>query len=294
MKGLVLVALFLAVAAAGAGGQVLSVSYLEGQAQVRSGSGWNELAVGDSVTLESSVRLQGSGSLQLRGVGADFFLNRPGVYVVRDLVAASSRISSAGIRSVIANYLRLLTTRSTAPQSTASGARAAETSKSEDGDWVESSSEVFLEAGKEYIKIGKYDAAMQQLNQALESADDAETPEIHFYIAKAASLKGDVREAWKHMSGLKAKPSDDWVGDFILLKGKLLEDSSAYADAVAWLTSNDLSNDAQRAQLYYMLLALAYRGAGNNEEARQALSKVVVISRESDLGRAAEELIKTP
>jgi Tfp pilus assembly protein PilF len=80
----------------------------------------------------------------------------------------------------------------------------------------------------------------------------------------------------------------------ILLEAKLLEDTSAYKNAVTWLADNDLSQDAQRAPLYYFLLGMGYRGEGDAENAKQVFSKVVSISRDSELGKAAEELMRNP
>ena len=152
---------------------------------------------------------------------------------------------------------------------------------------------MFLAAGKEYIKAGKYDKAIDQLKEALESATASESPEIHYYLAYASSLNGDVREAWKQAANLQPSTSDRWAADFILLKAKLLEDTSAYNEAVSWLTQNDLAEDAQRVPLYYFLLGLGYRGANGNEKAKQVFSKVVAISAQSDFGESRQRIAAT-
>ena len=272
--------------------QDLSVVYLEGVVQVRSGASWTELQIGDAVPRESAIRLQNGGSLQLKGTGADFYLNRPGTYAIRDLVAARQKLSSKGVAGALINSLRSLAFGRGTNQNAAGGARAADKGKSEDDSWVESSAEVFLAAGREYIKGGKFDQAIAQLNEALDSATGEEIPEIQYYLAEASSLNGDVRGAWKQIADLRPGASDTWAGDFVLLKAKLLEDTSAYTEAVDWLKANDLSQDAQRGQLYLFLLGLGYRGANQEVGATAALGKVVAISAESDLGKAAGELLQ--
>ena len=275
--------------------QSLSVAYLEGQAQLRIGSSWTELATGSAVPLTSSVRLPTGGLVQIKGGGIELTLSRPGIYVVRDIVAARRAVSNPGIDAVVAGSLRHLVSGPTERQSTAMGGRAENESKSDDETWAETSSEVFLAAGKEYIKAGKYDKAMEQIREALEGATDQEAPKIHYYLAYAASLNGDVREAGRQIADLQPTTSDAWAEDFIILKAKLLEDTSAYAEAVALLTheGNVLSQDAQRAPLYYFLLGLGCRGAGEKESAKRAFSEVVAISAESDLGRAATKLLRS-
>jgi len=172
------------------------------------------------------------------------------------------------------------------------GARAADQGASDQDAWSESSAQIFLDAGKEYLKAGKFDQAVVQLNEALNSASEAEASEIHYYLAEASSLNGDVRGAWKELGGLKPRGSETWAGDFVLLKAKLLEDTSAYPDAVEWLNANDLSLDSLRSQFYFFLLGLGYRGMNDEGNAKRALSQAVSLSADSDLGKVAAELIK--
>ncbi|HUJ74840.1 MAG TPA: hypothetical protein VL359_08275, partial [bacterium] len=107
---------------------------------------------------------------------------------------------------------------------------------------------------------------------------------------------GDVRGAWKQMQGLQPGPSDAWRGDFVILKAKMLEDASAFAETTTWLTqsANDLSGDAEYAPLYYFLLGLGYRGAGQGDNARQAFSAVVRIAGDTDIGKSAAALLQSP
>ena len=270
-----------------------NVSYLEGQAQIQSGSSWINLAIGDVVPSETSIRLIGPGILQLKGADLEVVLSLPGTYLVKDIAAAHRLFSSAGVGEALKTSLRHLIFGSSPQRNVQLGTRGTNESKPEDENWSESS-EVFLAAGKEFIKAAEYDEAVEQFKQALESASGQEAPEIHYYLAYALLLNGDVREAWKHAANLQPSASDQWARDFILLKAKLLEDTSAHKEAVTWLAGNDLSQDAQRAPLYYFLLGLGYRGAGESEGAKQALLKVVAISRESDLGKAASELLQLP
>ncbi|MGA2481480.1 MAG: tetratricopeptide repeat protein [Spirochaetia bacterium] len=276
-----------------AGAEDFSVTYKEGAVQLKGASGWIELAIGSPVSLDSSVRLAQNSLLQFKGADLVITLSRPGLYVVLEVVAAHRTVSSPGIFTALAATLRQLAFGLDAPQSTTMGARGADQSAQEEDQWIESSADVYVGSGKEYLRAGEYDKAVDQLTRAMKVATGKEQMQIHYLLATCASLRGDVREAWKQIDGLQPGDSDPWARDFILLKGRLLVDTCAYGEAASLLTMNEavLAQDAQRASAFYFLLGLAYRGAGNTEKAKEAFSKVVAISKGSDLAKGAEQLL---
>ena len=279
-----------------AAAQSFSVSYLEGKAQVACGTSWKELSIGDVVAPDSSIRLKADALLQLKGSGAELTLSRAGTYSLAALLEARRTITSSTVATALASFFRQLSFPAAKNRSSALGARGADESKSDEDGWSESSAEVFLDAGKEYLKAGKYEKAIEQLEEALDAASEEEAPEIRYYLGYALSLSGDLKQAWRQTASLKPAASVSWYGDFILLRAKLLEDTSAYAEAVALLSDEgaSLSQDVKRAPLYYFLLGLAYRGAGDSENAKQAFSKATSISQDSDIGTAAQQLMENP
>ncbi len=150
--------------------------------------------------------------------------------------------------------------------------------------------------GSRTSKSGQYGEAIEQFLQALDAATEQESPQVRYYLAYAYSLNGDTRAALKYAADLQPSSADEWASDFIILKAKLLVDSNAFAQDIAWLTQsgNDLSGDAQRGAIYQFLLGVGYRGIGDASNEKASLSKVVAISGESDLGRAAAELLQNP
>jgi tetratricopeptide (TPR) repeat protein len=293
VKSLVLVSLVLTIVARG-DAQSLDVVYVEGHAQVQKGNSWIDLYLGDSLSIESSLRLQSAAIVQLQNQQASVFLNRPGTYVLVDVLKDRSNFSSSRIASVVVNCLRVLAFGRVNRASTVSGPRAVDASEAENAGWVESSSQVFLEGARAHIAHGDYDHAIKQLNQALEFARKEEVPSIRFQISRANALSGNVQVAWMQLEQLRPVPADDWVPDFVLLKAKLLLDSSAYAEEVAWLIANDLSQDSWRAALYYFLLGVGQRAAGDIDGSNNSLDKVKTISADSDLGMLAVELRSGP
>lgn len=286
--------LFLAAGASAA--DMLSVVYVEGSAQVQSGSTWKEIAIGDPVLPDASIRVGTASFLQIKGAGVDFCVSRPGTYSVKDLLAARRTLVAARAGAVVSGSIRYLLTGPSQRRSAALGTRGAEAAETEDSGWAESSADVLLAAAKEYITAGKYAEAIDQLTQARKAASPQELPEVRYYSACALSMSGDVREAWQQISDLEPPVGASWRLDFVLLKAKLLVDTSAYAEAAALLAHDGavLSGDAQRSPLYFFLLGLGYQGSGDRQKARESLSKVVETVATSDMGNAARQLLNAP
>jgi tetratricopeptide (TPR) repeat protein len=288
--------LLFAFVVSGAGAQDLSVSYLEGEAQVRSGSQWTALSIGDHLSSQATLQLSVGAYVELQGPDSKVVLSQKGTYKLPDIVVASRALSSAGVGKVLTAMLSSLLSGQAKNPSSTLGARGANESEAQDSEWVTSDSQVFLDTGTQYIKSGKYESGIQQFLQALDAATDKEAPMVRYRLASAYDLSGNTREALRYAAELQPGSSDAWAPDFIILKGKLLVDTNAFAQAIAWLTQsgNDLSGDAQRAALYDFLLGVGYRGTGDTASEKADLSRVVAISADNDLGKAAAQLLKNP
>lgn len=278
--------------------QQLSVSYVDGEAQVRSGSSWVALSIGDRVSAQVTLQLSDGSYVELKWADLRIVLSQKGTYVLQDILACSGALDSAGVRKAILATLSYLATGPARNQGGAGGGargvRGANEGKTEDSEWVTSKAQVFLDAGKQYFKSGQHQEAIEQFLLALDAATEEESPQVQYYLAYAYSLSGDTRAALKHAAGLQPNSADEWAADFIILKAKLLVDTNAFTQEIAWLTQNgnDLSGDAQRAALYNFLLGVGYRGVGDISNEKISLSKVVAISGESDLGSAAIQLLR--
>ena len=246
----------------GVGAQELSVSYVEGEAQVRSGASWVALSIVDRLSTQATIQLSRGAYLELKWV--------------------DSRIS--------------LSPGPARNRSGAAGARGAYEGKAKDSEWVTSSAQVFMDASMQYLKSGQYEEAIQEFLQALDAATEKESPQVQYNLACAYSLSGSSRAALKHAAGLRPSSTDELTLDFIILKANLLVDSNAFAQEIAWLTQNgnDLSGEAQWASIYNLLLGVGYRGIGDTSSEKASLSKVGAISGESDLAKPAAQLLQNP
>jgi tetratricopeptide (TPR) repeat protein len=288
-----LLSLCLLLAAAAAGAQNLSVVFLEGKADAGRNSKWADLALGSSVHPGATVRLPAGALLRLQGMGVDITLTRPGAYPLRD-VAAAQRSAFVGGAGKIASDACRLVAFGAGPQGQVLGATSEETAKPK-GEKPQGAV-ALIAAGKEDISSNHYGAAVEKLGLALGSATANQARELHYCLAYAYSLDGKTLEAWKHADGLTPGGADQWAADCTLLKARLLLDTNAYAEAVSWLSaaSKVLSEDAQRAPLYFYLSAMAYRGAGQADNAVKAFTAAAKAAPTTDLGRSAAFLMKIP
>ena len=289
-----LIVILFVLAAFCAGAQSYNVSFLEGEVRVRSGAALAGISIGDKLPPDSVVQLSEGAYLELNMAGMRIALSQKGTYNLHAISTSSRALGSAGVGTALIAGLSRLATGPSGNQGAVAGARAENKAKSEDSDWTTSNAQVYLDSGKEYIKSGQYDQAIGQLLPALDSTDESEAAEVHYYLADAYSLKGDTRNALKQAAGLKPGGGDDWAADFIILKAKLLVDTNAFAQEVSWLTQsgNDLSGDAQRAQMYLFLLGIGYAGAGDASNEKESLSRALSIAKESDIGKAASQLLQ--
>ena len=272
--------------------QSLTVSYLEGSAEVQSGSSWHALAIGDSLSPSSTVRLADGSYLEIGGGPSAISLSQGGTYPLNRLVADSREMSSAGVGKALASRLTALF-GAPAVESSTMGVRAKKAEDNGGISWVTSDSQVYVDSGKAYMKSGDYKKAIDELKQALDYATDAEMPEIHYYLGYAYSLAGNTHDALKQLVDLQPTDLESGRGDLVILKGKLLLDTSAYQKDVQWLSAHGdlVKSDPQRGQAYYLLLGLSYNGAGDRSNAKEYLQEAVSVAPDSDLGKTANELL---
>jgi tetratricopeptide (TPR) repeat protein len=271
-----------------------TASYVDGSAAQRTGASWQELSIGDSVSLDAIIRLEDGATVQLKGMGTDISLTQQGAYAMRDLLAARQKIGSPGVGRVLSSTLARLLKGPANNQRTAAGARGDNVSGSDDSGWVETAAQDDIQHARDSIQAGRYDEAIDTLTRTLGEATAEEIPEIRFYLAYSYSARGDTPTAIRQLAGAKAVSGASWANDYVLLQGKLLLDTFAFSQAVQWLTQpgNDLSDDVQCAPLYYFLLGLGFRGAGDEQNATRSLQRVAILAGESDMGQEASRLLR--
>lgn len=273
--------------------QKLTVAYLQGEVQLKTGSGWSQLSIGDEVPRDGMLQVSDGGYLELTDHGFTITLSQARLYSVQALLSASQLMSNTGVGRALSTMLSTLVNRPSRTQSTAIGARGANESKTDQPDWVTSDTEVYLGNGREFIKLGEYAKAIEEFRRALEAATDQELPEARYYLASAYSLNGDTRNAFTQLSRVTPLGAETWVSDYVLLKAKLLVDTFAFKEEITWLTEQrgGLLQDAQRAAAYYFFLALGYQGVGDTAQERESLTQVMHMAADSDVGKVAAKIL---
>lgn len=272
----------------------LRVTYVDGTAYIGSDNSWKRLGIGDSVSTESTVRLDAGASLDIKGLGADLYLMQKGSYRIRDLLAARRKLTSPGIGAAISAKLKGMLKGPTSNQSAVAGVRGADESRSSDSDWVENGFQESLQKAKDEIRSERYAEAIDTLEAATDAATAEELPELRYNLAYAYSQSGDTPNASRQLFGLSPVDGAPWSLDYVLLRAKVDLDANAFDQAIQWLTTprNDLSRDADRASLYYFLLGLGYRGLGDPADEQLVLDRLVATDGDSELGKAAARLLK--
>src|SRR5208337_3948034 len=88
----------LAVAVAmGAHAQAFTVSYLDGTVELQSAKGWTEIAIGDKVPQDATVRISLTGSLELLRARTRITILKDGVYSIATLTAAAGTAAPGSV-----------------------------------------------------------------------------------------------------------------------------------------------------------------------------------------------------
>lgn len=293
MKRMLVAAVMIAGTVAWLWGQNFTVAYTEGTVELEAGPSWQALVIGDPLSSSATIRLGEGSYLEIAGGYAKVSLSAKGVYRLDRLLSETTQISSAGAGQALSAGLAALF-GAPAASSGSMGIRSEKAGEKGGVSWISSESQVYLDAGKENLKSKNYEAAIGELKRALGSASRDELPEVRYYLGYAYSLSGNTREALKTIAGLEPGDAGALAADLVILKGKLLVDTSAFRQDVEWLTKNEaaVSLDVQREPLYYLMLGISYGGVGATTEARANLEKVVAMAGDSAVGEAAGRLLE--
>lgn len=292
MRRILIAALLVAAAAAALSAQELTVSYMEGKAELKSGQSWSEIGIGDQVSPGSVIRLGAHSYLEMAGGSRTLSLSQAGTYHLSGLLADNREMETAGVGPALSS--RLATLFGAPPErSTTMGVRAENAAADNGVSWITSDSQVYIDSGKQYVKSRDYQKAIEEFKQALDSASGSEVPEAHYYLGYAYSLAGNTRAALKELGGISPKDLASGGADLVVLKGKLLLDTSAFEQDVKWLSENGslIASNSDRSPVFHLLLGLSYKGTGDKAKAKANLEKVVTLAGSSDLGKAAAKLI---
>ena len=86
----------------------LLVEYVDGILEIKEGSGWIELYIGDTIPEDSLIRLSDNGFAELSTRTVTVTLNQAGTYETRSLLRSGKKVASWNIGGVVNSKLSKL------------------------------------------------------------------------------------------------------------------------------------------------------------------------------------------
>ena len=161
--------------------QSLRVEYSEGAVEVTSGTGWDPVAIGDTIGSEATIRLEGGASLELSASGSKIILAQPGTYAVKALLFASRDIGSSGVGKLLAQKVSSVVSTRESNRSTVAGIRGEMTRGGPNVRSELDDAAAYLDAGKRAIEEANYDRAILEFQSAREYADASQALKRTWY-----------------------------------------------------------------------------------------------------------------
>lgn len=272
------------------------VDYSDGEVDVKRGSSWEEVYIGDVLTERDTLRLSGYGIVELSYGREVVTLSKPGSYVLDDLAKDISRRKSAEFSSLLSGKVQTaLKGNKHMEQSTVGGVRGSQAVEQDRMTWMASDTLDLIETGKEKFATGKIDAALGLFQEAYDYAlDSEEEGKAAFYLAGCYDVQGSTGKALSLLEDVDVGLNSEEYFDFRILKSKLLIESFAYSEAEDILSAVDVSSaDPGTSQLIYFLLGVACMGQDKTGPARAHLTRARDFDADSDTGIAAAQMLGT-
>ncbi len=271
----------------------LLVEYVEGTLEIQEGSGWFELYIGDTVPENSMIRLSGNGFVELSTRTVTLTLSDDGTYDTRYLLRSGRKIASWGVGSVVNNRLDRLINPPQKGEVAGAGSRAE--GKTEDLPEYSDPFTDSMKKGKKLLERNLFDEAISMFQEAGEEAVfDDEIFEARFYEAYAHSFKGNNALALNILEDMRPDSNAGIFTEYVLLKGKLLIENLAFADALdlfsEYLKHPDMG---ETTQVVYFLSAVCHQALDNRAEAERYLRNAIQIDASSEYGQAAQRMIES-
>jgi len=291
MKRAATIILLIAITAMPLVAEDLLVEYLEGTLEVKEGSIWAELYIGDMVAENSLIRLSDHGFAELSTRNVTVTLSDDGTYDTQSLLRSGQKVASWNIGGVVNSKLSKLISPVQQGETAVMGVRGAAADQGE-LTWVEEGGE-FMEKGKQLLANGLFEEAIPVFKNGADWAlTEDERSEYLFYAAYAHSLKGDNAVALIMLEDMALKSDAAIFTDYVLLKGKLLIENLAFADALdlfsEYLAHPDMG---ETTQVVYFLSAVCHQGLDNRTQAQKSLQDAIKIDASSEYGQAAQRMM---
>ena len=270
----------------------LTVTYVEGLLQVKQGTGWKALDIGDTVADNATIQFDGDGVAELEGGGSTVTLRQAGTFLVSDMVAKTKEVAASGLGSLVRTRVSGVIMGTQKTGSTVAGVRASQAADQQASvSWIGNAADL-IEAARKSLSEGSYESALDSLEEAYDYADEVEEPLVLFYTGYANAMLGNNAKALEALAASRLEPDSQYYGDLLILRGQLLVDALSFKDAfAAFDTYRGKYPTGASAQLANLMAGYCASQLGDRTEARRSLDLAQKADPASELGRKAGELI---
>lgn len=209
-----------------------SVTYLAGDAALADDT---LLETGDIVSDTDVVVLSDGAVLELKGGTDSLTLVGPGRYSISGLTQTRERREGFSLASLLQTKLqRMVSGTPAGDQSTVMGVRGS-ASDADELTWMDGESDVYIAAGRDYLKNNSLPLAADSFEEGLETAAlygeyEAEM-ELRFLLSYTRTLQDRRGEALNLINQVSADPYLEWYPEYRLHHAQLLLSSGANAEA---------------------------------------------------------------
>jgi len=289
-KWMVLICLVLTVSVFVSGIET-SVDYLEGILEVQSTGGWEEIGIGDTIEPDAKVRLSDDGYAELLVGDALVTLSRDGLYEVEQLIGGVAGLSGSNLN--LKQKITMSTGHDKWQHEATMGVRGAEQTRSDNGTGMEDAF-TYLDAGMEALSEEDYEEALVNFDEGWEFFEDANCLFFSAVCYEALGERRSYARSLMEVEGDELEP--DFQAAFVIRKSDLLMRSLEYGEAVTLLEdflkgSSDASVEEKQQARY--LLGTGYLGLDRSSKAAGEFRKARDLSPSSDIGKQADQALKS-
>ena len=267
------------------------LEYLEGEIEINQDGSWVEAMIGDTISENTQLKVEEETIAEFSNDTTRLTISNPGAYSLKDILSQKKRVSSLGFGTVVQNTYKYVAGKQKSTNSAVMGVRGAKADDSNDVAWMHEEDEQLSE-GKDFIKAKKFKEAALVLEDGFKNADPDSEQEYLFYLGYSYAMLGDNGKALKYLSGVHADGSEDYFGDYVLIRGQLLLDSLSYKKALE-LFNRYISAypDGENIQVSYFMAGICFNELGKKDKARDSFKRAERINPNSEVGKAARQVI---
>jgi hypothetical protein len=291
----VFVCLFFTAAVAAIYPESVIVDYLEGFVERSTNSHWEEVYIGDELSIDSTIRVSENGFAEFSMGDLKISVKEDGIYQLSDLVGASKQVNSWGLGSLVSTKIRSALTSSPASGETAvMGVRGAVAESGAGVEWVEAGgTEELLQEGMELLEKTRYSEALDVFNEGLSIACGEEEQQFLYYIGYAQALQGYSALALNTLERVDVDPQTNYYSDLVLLRGRMLIESLAFEEALEFFkTHTNRYPEGELTQAVLIMSSYCHRGLDDTFQALQVLQRAMELDPDSALGKEARRLME--